>query len=80
MHWTQCLAQRQGNVEKIFRCFEDVPLVMEAAEETLDIFYGNNKLADCIWKLYDALLLGVPQLIRILLRKSDENCKSSIAS
>ena len=65
-------------MEKIFKCFEDVPLVMETAEETLDIFHGNNKLADYVWKLYDALLSGVPKLIRILLRKSDENCRFGV--
>ena len=67
-------------MEKIIKCFEDIPLLMENAEEILNIFYDNKRLGDHIWTFYDALLVGVPQLISILLHRSDEKCKYSIVA
>ena len=66
------MAQRQEVVENIFLSFKHIPLIMENAEETLKIFYEDKKLGDYVWRLYDALLTGVPLLVGILLHRSDE--------
>lgn len=43
---------------------------MERAREILEIFQQSLKLRDYVWELYQALITGVPDLIKILLGNS----------
>jgi hypothetical protein len=69
------IKEREQNRANIFHTLESVPYIIQGVDEIIRVFPDDDSLKIRVRDMYREVILAIPRLIDILLRKQKDKCR-----